>query len=193
MNGIPYIVKPGDTLTKISKNWDIPLEILADVNNIQRDALIAGQNIFLPGARMPSKDLKLAMGTLFIHPLKVAGVRMTSGFGWRKDPFTGEQRLHEALDLAIALGTPVRAASEGRVAYVGTDPGYGRYIILSHSDNIETLYAHLSVVSVKQGDRVEQGAKIGEVGNTGRSTGPHLHFALYKSGRAVNPLEYISP
>jgi murein DD-endopeptidase MepM/ murein hydrolase activator NlpD len=192
MNGIPYIIKQGDTLSKISKNWNIPLEVLADVNNIERDLLIPGQNIFLPGARMPTRDLKLALGTLFIHPLKGMGARQTSAFGWRKDPFTGVQRLHEAIDWAIAVGTPVKAASDGRVAKTGNDPGYGRYVILSHSENFETLYAHLSVISVKDGDRVEQGEKIGEVGNTGRSTGSHLHFALYRNRRAVDPLDFLS-
>ena len=193
MNGIPYVVKPGDTISGLSRDWNIPMEVIVDVNNIQRDLLTAGQTIFLPGARMPVRDLRLAMGTLFIHPLRGAsGLRMTSGFGWRPDPFTGVQRLHEAIDWAAPLGTAVRAASDGRVARVGTDPGYGRYIILSHSDNFETLYAHLSAVSVRQGDRITQGVKIGEVGNTGRSTGPHLHFALYRNRRAVNPLEFLT-
>jgi murein DD-endopeptidase MepM/ murein hydrolase activator NlpD len=192
MNGIPYVVKQGDNLFKISKNWNIPLEIIVDVNNLQQDLLIPGQNIFLPGARMQARDLRLAMGTSFAAPLKGMGARQTSGYGWRKDPFTGTQRLHEAIDWAIATGTPVRAASDGKVAMVGNDPGLGRYIILNHSDNYETLYAHLSIISVKQGDSIAQGAKIGEVGSTGRSTGSHLHFALYRNNRAVNPLDFIT-
>ena len=193
MNGIPYVVRQGDTLSNIARNWNIPLEVIVDVNNIQADILSVGQTIFLPGARMPVRDLRLALGSLFTHPLRGgAGVRFTSGFGWRPDPFTGVQSLHQAVDWAAPIGTAVRAASDGRVAMVGTDPGYGRYIILSHSDNFETLYAHLSSVSVRQGDRVTQGVKIGEVGNTGRSTGPHLHFALYRSQRAVNPLDYLA-
>ena len=192
MNGIPYVVKKGDTLSKISQTYNIPLEVLVDVNNIQRDLIIPGQNVFLPGARMPARELSLAIGTLFVNPLKGTGYKMSSPFGWREDPFGGGQRLHEALDLAISTGTPIKAASSGKISMVGLSPVYGKYIIINHGDNYQTLYAHLSEYSVKQGDTVAQGAKIGEVGSTGLSTGPHLHFALYKNGRAVNPLEFFT-
>ena len=192
MNGIPYTVKRGDTISSISQSYSIPLEIIADVNNIQQDLIMPGEIIFLPGARMPSRDLRLAMGTYFISPLRGYSARLTSGFGWRADPFHGAQRFHDAIDMAIAHGTVVRAASAGRIAVVGNNPVYGRFIIMEHADNYQTLYAHLSVVSVRQGDRVEQGIKIGEVGSTGLSTGPHLHFAVYRNGRAVNPLDYMT-
>ena len=191
MDGIPYTVKKGDTLSKISKTWNVPLEAIVDANDIQRDSINAGQNIFLPGARMPATDLKLALGTLFVSPLKGMGARLSSPYGWRKDPISGAQRFHEALDLAANQGTAVKAAAPGKVASVGFNSLYGNFIILSHSDSFQTLYAHLSVVSVKQGQAIEQGTKIGEVGTTGYSTGPHLHFALYKNGRAINPLDYL--
>ena len=192
MDGIPYTVKNGDTLSGISKTYNIPLDVLVDVNNIQQDLIMQGQNIFLPGARLPAGELKLAIGTFFVSPLKGTGARLSSMFGWREDPFGGGQRLHEALDMAIPTGTTVKAASAGKVSMVGVSPVYGNYIIVNHNDNYQTLYAHLSVCSVKQGSTVEQGDKLGEVGSTGLSTGPHLHFAIYKNGRAVNPLDYIS-
>jgi murein DD-endopeptidase MepM/ murein hydrolase activator NlpD len=94
--------------------------------------------------------------------------------------------------LAAPLGTVVKAAMDGRVSTVGINSTYGNFIILSHGNGYQTLYAHLNTVSVKKDDRVNQGVKIGEVGNTGYSTGPHLHFAVYKNGRAVNPLEYLN-
>jgi murein DD-endopeptidase MepM/ murein hydrolase activator NlpD len=81
---------------------------------------------------------------------------------------------------------------DGRVATVGYNATYGKFIILSHSNGFQTLYAHLNAVSVSQGKSVSQGAKIGEVGSTGYSTGPHLHFAVYKNGRAVNPLDFLN-
>jgi murein DD-endopeptidase MepM/ murein hydrolase activator NlpD len=141
---------------------------------------------------MPANDLRMALGTLFVSPLKGTNPRLSSSFGWREDPFDGVQRLHEALDLAAPTGTPVKAASSGTVAMVGNSPVDGKYIIISHTGGYQTLYAHLSVVSILQGARVDQGTKIGEVGSTGRSTGPHLHFALYKDSRAVNPLDYLT-
>jgi murein DD-endopeptidase MepM/ murein hydrolase activator NlpD len=192
MNGIPYVIKSGDNLSKISKAWSIPLSVIVDANNLQSDFIMPGQTIFLPGARMPANDLRMALGTLFVSPLKGSGSRLSSAFGWREDPFDGGQRLHEAIDMAAPTGTPVKAASSGRVSMVGNSPTYGKYIIISHSGGFQTLYAHLSVIVVQQGAQVDQGTKIGEVGSTGRSTGPHLHFALYKDDKAVNPLDYLS-
>ena len=197
MNGIPYTVKSGDSLSGISESYNIPIEVLADVNNIQQDLILPGELIFLPGARMPARDLRLAMGNYFISPLRGYRIRLSSPFGWRIDPFHGRQAMHEGIDMAIAPGTPVRAAAAGRIAVVGNNPVYGLFIIMEHgtqgsSDNYQTLYAHLSAFSVRQGERVEQNARIGSVGNTGLSTGPHLHFSVYRNGRAVNPLDYIS-
>jgi murein DD-endopeptidase MepM/ murein hydrolase activator NlpD len=97
------------------------------------------------------------------------------------------------VDLAAPLGAPVKAALDGRISSVGFNSVYGKYIIISHSGGYQTMYAHLSVVSVRQGAYAYQNTKIGEVGSTGYSTGPHLHFAIYKNGRAVNPLELLSP
>jgi murein DD-endopeptidase MepM/ murein hydrolase activator NlpD len=139
---------------------------------------------------MRSEDLKLALGELFIYPIRG---RLTSPFGWRNDPISGVRRYHAALDLAAHTGTPVKAAMDGKVATVGYNATYGKFIILSHSGGFQTMYAHMSVTSVTQGSTVQQGAKIGEVGSTGYSTGPHLHFAIYKNGRAVNPFDLLSP
>jgi murein DD-endopeptidase MepM/ murein hydrolase activator NlpD len=139
---------------------------------------------------MRSEDLRLALGELFIYPLK--GARLTSPFGWRNDPISGVRRHHAAIDLAAPMGTTVKAAMDGKVSSVGFNSTYGKYIILSHGSEYQTMYAHLNEVSVKQGGRVTQGIKIGEVGSTGYSTGPHLHFAVYKNGRAVNPLDYLN-
>ncbi|MDR0472223.1 MAG: M23 family metallopeptidase [Treponema sp.] len=190
MDGIPYIVKKGDTLSAVSSTLRVPLEAILDANDIQRDIITPGQTIFIPGARMRSEDLKLALGDFMAYPVK--GARLSSAFGWRNDPFTGQRTHHAALDLAAPTGTVVRAASGGSVSKTGNLPAsYGKYIILDHGGGIQTLYAHLNTVGVKQGAKVSQGEKIGEVGNTGRSTGSHLHFMVYKNGRAVNPLDFI--
>jgi murein DD-endopeptidase MepM/ murein hydrolase activator NlpD len=188
MDGIPHTVKKGDSLSKISSAMGVPLEVILDANDIQSSTITQGTVLFIPGARMRSEDLKLALGELFIYPIRG---RLTSPYGWRDDPISGVRRFHAALDLAAGIGTPVKAAMDGRVSSVGTNATYGKFIILSHNGGYQTMYAHLNAVSVKQGDYMNQGSKIGEVGNTGYSTGPHLHFAVYKNGRAVNPLDFL--
>ncbi|MDR0540337.1 MAG: M23 family metallopeptidase [Spirochaetaceae bacterium] len=189
MDGIPYTVAKGDSYQKIAASFNVPIEAILDANDIQDENISIGDILFIPGAKMKSEDLKLAMGELFIYPVNG---RLTSGFGWRKDPFTGgERRFHSAIDLSANLGAPVKAAMDGKVSTVGFNAVFGRYLILTHSAGYQTMYAHLNSCAVIEGQKVKQGEKIGEVGNTGRSTGPHLHFAVYKNGRAINPLEHL--
>jgi murein DD-endopeptidase MepM/ murein hydrolase activator NlpD len=116
---------------------------------------------------------------------------MSSPYGWRTDPIAKVGRFHSAIDLAAPLGTPVNATMDGKVSRVAVNSVYGKYIILTHGGGYQSLYAHLSMVSVHQGASVSQGSKIGEVGSTGYSTGPHLHFAVFKNNKAINPLEVL--
>jgi murein DD-endopeptidase MepM/ murein hydrolase activator NlpD len=190
MDGIPYTVRRGDSLLKISAAQGVPLMAILDANDLDSETINPGTVVFIPGAKMKSEDLKLALGELFIYPVRG---RLTDSYGWRNDPISGVRRYHAALDLAAPTGTLLIAAMDGRVATVGSNATYGKFIILSHAGGYQTLYAHLSVVSVKQGAWAAQGSKIGEVGSTGYSTGPHLHFAIYKNGRAVNPLDFLHP
>jgi murein DD-endopeptidase MepM/ murein hydrolase activator NlpD len=189
MDGIAYKVKAGDSLSRIASSKGIPLETILDANDLESNTIHEGMTLFLPGARMRAEDLQLVLGEVFMYPIRG---RLTSPFGWRKDPFTGVTLFHRAVDLAASTGTPVKAARGGKIAYVGNNSVYGKYLILKHPGGYETLYAHLSQVAVAQGREVSQGEKIGEVGSTGYSTGPHLHFAVYKNGRAVNPLDYLN-
>ncbi len=101
---------------------------------------------------------------------------ITSIFGWRVHPITGDRRFHAGIDLGAPLGTPVLAAYAGQVALANWMGGYGLAVVLQHSQTQQTLYGHLSEVFVQPGQWVEQGTVIGEVGSTGNSTGPHLHF-----------------
>jgi murein DD-endopeptidase MepM/ murein hydrolase activator NlpD len=188
MDGIPYTVKKGDNLSKISNAMGVPLEVILDANDLQSSTLKPEMVLFIPGAKMRTEDIKLVLGELFIYPIRG---RLTSPFGWRNDPISGVRRYHGAVDLAASTGTLVKAAMDGRISTVGLNSVYGKYIIITHSDGYQTMYAHLNATSVSQGSYVSQGAKIGEVGSTGYSTGPHLHFALYKNGRAVNPLDFL--
>ncbi|AVO39338.1 M23 family metallopeptidase [Pukyongiella litopenaei] len=120
-----------------------------------------------------------------------ASVRYTSGFGYRRDPKTGGRRLHKGSDFAGTHGTDVFATAEGVVTHAGWQSGYGRLIRIQHEFGTETYYAHLSNIRVKKGQRVSRGDHIGDMGNTGRSTGTHLHYEVRVNGAPVNPMTYI--
>jgi murein DD-endopeptidase MepM/ murein hydrolase activator NlpD len=116
-----------------------------------------------------------------------AGGRVTSKFGWRRDPFTGAATFHKGVDVAMAYGTEVKAAAAGRVVFAGERGGYGNMVIVEHAGGQQTRYAHLSAGAVQTGDTVDAGQVIGRVGSTGRSTGAHLHFEVLDHGQAVDP------
>ena len=120
----------------------------------------------------------------------VNGGWVSSGFGWRADPFTGRRARHEGVDIASRLGSPIHAMGEGVVRYAGPKAGYGLLVEITHGD-IVTRYAHTKSILVKVGDRVTRGAPIATVGTSGRSTGPHLHFEVLRQERAVNPRPYL--
>lgn len=116
---------------------------------------------------------------------------VTSGFGRRVSPFTGKSQMHNGLDIAAEHGTDISAPARGRVKFAGRKGPLGKTVIIDHGHGIETLYGHCAEIHVKKGQRVERGQWIAEIGNTGRSTGPHLHYAILKNGRPVNPRKYI--
>ncbi len=119
----------------------------------------------------------------------VKGARMSSGYGMRKHPILGYKKMHAGIDFAARTGTPIYAAANGRISYIGRKGGYGKYISIKHNSSLETAYAHMSKFKsgLKQGSRVKQGDVIGYVGSTGRSTGPHLHYEVKVNGKRVNP------
>ena len=115
-----------------------------------------------------------------------------SGFGWRIDPFTGMSAMHEGLDFPAPVGTPVLSAAGGVVVTQETHPNYGFYIEVDHGNEVLTRYAHLSRSGVKKGDLIKRGQKLAEVGSSGRSTGPHLHFEVLVRGVAQNPQKFLA-
>jgi len=189
MDGIPYTVKTGDSYTKIAFSYGVPLEAILDANDIQDDSITAGTVLFIPGAKMDKTELRRALGHLFIWPLQG---KQSSGFGWRNDPFSGFRGFHAGLDISVPAGTSVKASADGRVTATGYNTVYGNFIIISHSEDYQTMYAHLNRILVKNGSYVNQGTIIALSGNSGRSTGPHLHFSIYKNKRAINPLEALN-
>ena len=126
----------------------------------------------------------------FANPVKNA-FRFTSKFGFRRDPKTGGRRMHNGVDFAAGLGTPLYATADGVVTHAGWGSGYGRLVKIQHEFGIETRYAHMSKMRVKVGQRVSRGAHIGDMGASGRVTGVHLHYEVRVGGKAVNPMIYI--
>jgi murein DD-endopeptidase MepM/ murein hydrolase activator NlpD len=117
--------------------------------------------------------------------------RLTSGFGLRNDPFTGAMAMHEGIDFAADTGTTVQATGPGVVVRSEWDPGYGNVIEIKHAENFVTRYAHLSKRRVTENTPVESGTVIGDVGSTGRSTGPHLHYEIFYQGKVLNPRQVL--
>ena len=115
----------------------------------------------------------------------------SSSFGWRVDPFTGHMAMHEGLDFMAEPGTPIYAAADGIVAQAESTPDYGNIVKVDHGAGLETRYAHAQRLLVRAGDRVQRGQLIAEVGNTGRSTGAHLHFEVRLNGVALDPRKYL--
>jgi murein DD-endopeptidase MepM/ murein hydrolase activator NlpD len=123
-------------------------------------------------------------------PLKTS-FRFTSGYGYRSDPINGSGRKHEGQDLAGDYGSPVYSTADGTVTYAGWEGGYGRLVKVQHAYGIETRYGHLSQIRVDVGQKVSRGERIGDMGNSGRSTGTHLHYEVRLTGSAVNPMTFI--
>jgi len=131
-----------------------------------------------------------AQAAPFAIPVK-SSYRFTSGYGYRRDPKTGGRRMHRGVDFAGPVGTPLYATADGVVTHAGWLSGYGRLVKIKHEFGIETRYAHMSKIRVKVGQRVSRGERIGDMGASGRVTGPHLHYEVRVGGKAVNPMIYI--
>jgi murein DD-endopeptidase MepM/ murein hydrolase activator NlpD len=134
-----------------------------------------------------AKDIKLS-STPSIWP---ANGWISSPFGVRRDPFTGRRRFHEGIDITNRIGAPVIAPADGIVTFAKRNGGYGKVIYISHGFGISTRYGHLNKIYVKVGQHVQRGDLIGLIGNTGRSTGPHLHYEVRINNKPVNPINFI--
>ena len=190
-DGLFHAVQPGESLSSISGAYRVPIYAILDANNLATDVLKVGDTLFIPGARMPAEEYLLAIGELLSWPVR--SFRFTSGFGMRVDPITRQWRMHNGIDLANATGTPVLAARGGRVVHTEPNSGtYGNLIIIDHGSGVRTLYAHLNSIAVNTSQWVSTGQLIGRMGNTGRSTGPHLHFSVIRNGRWEDPLRHLA-
>lgn len=182
VKGIVYKIGPGESLWTIAKQFDISINSIVEANLIKDPDLVQpGTILILPGAR-PELGYQERLQKKFIKPVHA---RISSHFGGRWG------RMHEGIDYAVNIGTPIKAASSGKVIYSGWARGYGKTIIIEHRKGLRTLYAHNSTLLVKSGDWVRRGEVISKSGNTGKSTGPHLHFEIQINGKPVNPLSYL--
>lgn len=139
--------------------------------------------------RLPSDFERNGDGIPSIHP---TFGKLSSTWGYRMHPVIGEVRFHEGVDISNKTGTPVYATADGVVSKAQTENGWGKVINIDHTDNYMTLYAHLSSIKVKLGDVVSKGQIIGLMGNTGMSTGSHLHYGVYRHGNSVDPVPFMN-
>ncbi len=146
------------------------------------------ERLGLSVARMDALERGLA-GVPQVAPAAVGMV--SSSYGYRRDPFTGAAAMHKGLDFRGPTGSPIFAAADGRVSFVGRKSGYGNVVEIRHGNGLMTRYAHMSKFAAKVGQAVEAGQTIGAIGSTGRSTGPHLHFEVRINNRAVNPRTFL--
>ena len=142
--------------------------------------------------RLTNEKEKLLAAIPSIQPIKNDDLtRMASGYGYRIDPFTKSRRMHGGMDFSAPRGTPIYAASDGKVLRADSrSSGYGKHIRIDHGFGYVTLYAHLNKYNVKRYQIVKKGDIIGYVGNTGRSQAPHLHYEVIKDGKRVNPINF---
>ncbi len=184
MRGVLHKVNKNDTIDGISKKYNIRRDYICKVNKITEDGL-GKEYLFIPSGELSNIERSLFLGVGFASPLKQF-IR-TSAFGTRIDPFNKKFGFHPGLDLACPVGSEVFAARKGRVTFAGYRGGYGLLLIIKHEHGYSSYYGHLKKIVIGKGDIVERGALIGISGDSGRSTGPHLHFEVRKETRPINP------
>jgi biotin carboxyl carrier protein len=196
IDGIVYKIKDGETLWDLASLYEIDFDDLLYINNLTSpDKLKLGQQIILPGVEAiklqnPSEPKKVAAKTASSASLSrgiwPASGSVTSKFGqrWGKE--------HNGIDIGASTGTNVKAFMAGKVTYSGWESGYGNLVIINHGNGLQTYYAHNSKLLVKIGQSVDSGSIIAKSGNTGNSTGPHIHFEVRKNGTPVNPYSYLN-
>ncbi|MEA4845747.1 MAG: M23 family metallopeptidase [Clostridiaceae bacterium] len=189
------LVSPKDSssisLLKEESNPDMSLKIASiEADFASLTDKIAAQKQIINDSMTPIKDqLAYLMAKPSIKPVTAS---ITAGFGYRKNPFTSRgTEFHKGIDFAASYGQTVSATGDGIVTFAGWNAGYGRTVIISHGYGLSTLYGHNSKLLVKQGDKVKKGQAISKAGNTGRSTGTHVHYEVKLNGKNVNPTKYF--
>ncbi|MFA7577050.1 MAG: peptidoglycan DD-metalloendopeptidase family protein [Candidatus Muiribacteriota bacterium] len=187
LDGVDYEVQRGDSLWVIAKKYDTTIKSLMEVNEIDNYEIRAGEKIkVFPGEKW-FLARKRENSKMFIWPLDN---QITSPYGNRVHPVYGRQLFHAGVDIRGAIGEQIKAAGDGKVIHASENGGYGLLVTIQHERGYETRYAHCSKILVKVGDTVKRGQVIARVGNTGVSTGPHLHFEVRRFGKTEDPTKF---
>ena len=186
--GVLHTADMGDTLWRIANMYGINVAAIMSANGKASEHLSIGEKLFVPGGKKPQRTehqlaqaetpVSRGISDRFVWP---AAGSLSSGFGYRWG------REHNGIDIANDVGTQIKAARSGRVAYAGWYSGYGYSVVIEHDQGYSTLYGHLNDYSVQKDQYVKGGQVIAYMGNSGNSTGPHLHFEVRKSGMILNP------
>jgi murein DD-endopeptidase MepM/ murein hydrolase activator NlpD len=199
IKGVYHVVERHQTFYRICKTYGVDLKEVASLNGISDPSKIqTGQRVFIPGAKKVLK-VEIYIDDVVAEPGERANIAYKRlDFIW---PVEGkineffeeaESRRHDGIDISSPIGTPIRASNAGMVIYSNsTIKGYGNSIILRHSEEYVTVYAHNQVNLLEEGTWVEKGQNIGKVGQTGRASGPHLHFEIRRNNKAVDPLVFL--
>lgn len=181
----PAIGGPENSQSAVNANY---LDVYRELNQLESDIISKEQQLNALEALMFDKEISAGQK---ISGRPIVKGWLSSPYGNRNDPFTGKKAWHAGIDFAGLAGSDVIATAAGVVTTVGTKSGYGKFIEISHGDGFTTRYGHNKTVNVAKGDMVEKGQVIAAIGNTGRSTGPHVHYEIMKNGKKVNPYKYI--
>ncbi len=187
-------MSPDDLLTQVRKGYSGQGGPLTPFVSTKGGALTPDEvraNAILGGLDRMNLYRLAATRSPFANPVPSGNYRFTSGFGTRNDPKGAGRRMHEGIDFAGPYGTPIVATADGVVIEAGWGNGYGRMVKIRHDFGVETLYGHMSEIHVSSGQRVSRGTRIGDMGNSGRSTGTHLHYEVRFGGTPVNPMTFI--
>jgi murein DD-endopeptidase MepM/ murein hydrolase activator NlpD len=191
--GIVHVIQAGQTLTDIARSYAVPVGTLTSANGLTANSTIfAGDRILIPGVTTSfwSNVVVLSHGvpSRFIWPLEG---KVVSAYGPRVHPVLGNPENHDGIDIDVPQGTTVHAAASGKVFFYGEQPGYGNVLIIQHADGYYTLYGHLADSFVFSGQYVEMGQAVAQSGNTGISSGPHLHFEIRNREYPIDPQRYL--
>lgn len=210
-----YNIKEGDTIFTISSRFNLTYDTLATLNHIENQLFFSGsksiliptcngiflnkknedscleivindQNIFFyPGKRFSKQDRLKFLITPFSSPLK--NMKITSSYGYRENPFTGNREFHSGLDLKANTGTKIYSPYKGSILRSGYSDFYGNFLVIMHTNGYSSHYYHLKKIYHKKGTMIEKGDLVAQTGNSGRSTGPHLHFEIRLNNETINP------
>ncbi len=187
MRGIVLPGKNSEAIKRVMVREKIDNRYVLKVNGTTKGTK---KFLFIPCGKVTKMQRSLFLGSAFLSPIKKG--HFTSGFGTRQNPFHRHRReFHKGVDIGCPMNTKIFAARAGKVIFAGWQSGYGKVVVLDHGGGYKSYYGHLNRILVKRGEAVRALQVIAKSGNTGRSTGPHLHFEIRKNNRAINPKGYV--